>query len=394
MNIRITPAKLSGSIAAIPSKSFAHRILVAAALADAPTVIRCPLLSKDIAATIGALGDLGAYVDIMRGNITIAADRAKTDPVIHCGESGTTARLLLPVAAALTEGGTLSGEGSLLSRPFDALCDAMAQNGCRLDARTLPISYRGRLQAGRYEIAGNISSQYISGLLFALPLVGLTGMTSRIVLTSPLESSGYVDMTLEVLRDFSITVRQRADGYEIPCGQRYRSPGKMTVEGDWSNAAFWLAAGISVTGLNERSLQKDRKFTTLSCESEIDAAEVPDLVPILAVHAAGYGGITKITNIRRLRLKESDRIDSITAMLRGLGADVTASDNELLIRGTGRLVGGRVDAQNDHRIVMAAAIASCLCEGAVTITGAEAVEKSYPQFFKDFNKLGGQADVI
>jgi len=396
MNIRLIPTKLSGTIAAIPSKSFAHRLLIAAALADRPTVVHCPLLSKDIAATIGALTDLGAKIDIAGENITVIPIRERETPIVHCGESGTTARLLLPIAAALTDGATIAGEGSLPGRPFDALCCAMAQNGCVFSSQTLPVAFVGRLQPGTYEISGNISSQYISGLLMALPLLNSEFRipNSELHLTSPLESSGYVDMTVEVLATFGITIQKTPSGYAVPGAQTYHSPGYVAVEGDWSNAAFWLAAGVKVTGLNENSLQKDRRFAEEMHKGEINAAEIPDLVPILAVYAAGRVGTTCITNIHRLRLKESDRVASVAAMLRALGGDVEAGENELIIRGRGRLAGGTVEGQNDHRIVMAAAIASCFSEDEVVITGAEAVEKSYPNFFSDFKTLGGRAYVI
>ncbi|MCL2694936.1 MAG: 3-phosphoshikimate 1-carboxyvinyltransferase [Clostridiales bacterium] len=395
MNIVITPTKLAGTIAAIPSKSYAHRIQIAAALADKPTLIHCAQLSADMRATIGALTALGAEIQVVGGVIHVTPIKAQTNPIVPCGESGTTARLLLPVAAALTGHATITGEGSLLTRPFDTLCETMSQNGCAFDSQTLPITVQGRLRAGDYALPGNISSQYISGLLFALPLVGAgSARPSRISLTTPLESSGYVSMTLEVLRTFGITIEQTSDGYLIPSGQTYRSPGELRVEGDWSNAAFWLAAGAEVTGLGPNSLQKDRLFSAVKDNAEIDAGEIPDLVPILAVYAAGKRATTRITNIRRLRLKESDRVATVTAMLRALGAKADADDNALTIHGTGRLTGGTVDGAGDHRIVMAAAIASCICERQVVIEGAEAAQKSYPNFFADFNTLGGKAHVV
>ena len=390
MDVRIIPAVLRGSIPAISSKSYAQRTLIAAALSERPTEVYINNISKDIQAVISALTGLGAKIEIEPGKVTVNSGSPPENPVVFCGESGTAARLLLPVAAAICDSATICGEGSLINRPFEALIRAMEQNGCCFKNETLPISFGKGIRPGDYTIRGDESSQYISGLLFALPL--LDGK-SKLTLTTPLQSSGYVNMTIETLEKFGIRVKEM-DAYEITGKQKYSSPGEIMVERDWSNAAFWLAAGVEVTGLNMTSLQKDRQFTDVRNLNEIDATEIPDLVPILSVCAAVKEKETRIHGISRLRIKESDRVKSVEQMLISLGAEVTVNENEIIIRGKKRLRGGTVESFNDHRIVMSAAIASCFCENEVIIRDAVAVEKSYPDFFEDFNLLGGNAYVV
>jgi len=391
MNIKITPSRLNGEIPAIPSKSYAHRILIASALSDSPTEISLGRISKDIGATIDALTALGARISYAPGKIIVSPSIPAENPVVNCGESGATARFLLPVCAALCNSGTIFGERSLTSRPFETLCETMSRNGCLFESRKLPIKFTGGLKPGDYEVRGDESSQYISGLLFALPL--LDGR-SAITLTSALESTGYVEMTLDILKRYGINITRSDSRYGIEPGN-YKSPGKITVEGDWSNAAFWRAAGVKVTGLNEYSLQGDRVFLDARNQNEIEASDIPDLVPILAVCAAIEANeITRIFNIQRLKSKESDRVKSTEAMLRSLGADVRVTCNEIVISGKPWLNGGIVDGFNDHRIVMSAAIASCFCKNEVIINGAEAADKSYPGFFEDFNSLGGRSVVV
>ena len=279
----------------------------------------------------------------------------------------------------------LCGEGSLLNRGFDELCDAIREKGVNISQNRLPISWKGEMANGRYEITGGKSSQFISGLMFALPL--LCG-DSEIVLTSPLQSSGYVDITIETLGKFGIQ-----SGYRIKGNQQYISPGEIDVEGDWSNSAYFLCADVEVSGLCENSLQKDSIFSKVKDQDEIDVSEIPDLVPILAVYAATREKKVVFKNIERLRLKESDRVKSVSEMLISLGASVSSDESTMTIESSG-LTGGEVDSFNDHRIVMSAAIASCYCKNEVVIKNAQAVNKSYPEFFNHFNKLGGCAYVI
>ena len=427
MNVRITPKKMRGIIPAIPSKSHAHRLLIAAALAGAADV-DIPSFSQDIEATKRCLAAL--------------ADQAEPSPDLDCGESGSTIRFLLPVTMALRDRATFSGSGKLPQRPLSPLREAMEEHGVNFTMHEVAAgggpakicTLSGRLQPGTSSLAGNVSSQFITGLLFALPL--LDG-DSRICLTTKLESSGYVDMTLGVLEDFQITVRvvTSEDGlvtYEVPGNQKYKLPADLTVEGDWSNACFWLACGalggdVTCTGLDLASSQRDKEITrilqamgadidtnagstadagnittsgSIAVRGEdlhpldVDASQIPDMVPVLAVLMAAAKGESHITNAGRLRIKESDRLETVREFLSRLGADITAGEDSLTIRGTGRLRGGTVSSHNDHRIAMAAAAASCICDEPVVIEDAGAVAKSYPDFYRDMASLGGKIDEI
>lgn len=408
MDIKIMPSHLAGTVAAIPSKSQAHRLLICAALADRPADLQLDAVSEDIEATIRCLRSLGASIIPRLGGFhicPIAEPAAMAE--LDCGESGSTLRFLLPVVAALGKGATLLGHGRLGMRPLTALCMALAGHGCRVEGAALPLSIGGSLQSGLYTLPGDISSQYISGLLFALPL--LVG-NSEIRLLSPLESSGYVDMTIDCLARFGVLVQKTAAGYAIPGGQHYSAPATLSVEGDWSNAAFWLAANalggrVQMNGLPKQSLQGDRAAWPLCQEFamhiqsgdplhiSINGANIPDLVPILAVLAAATPGETRFYQVGRLRLKESDRIRAVESLLRALGARVESGADFLTVYG-GLLHGGEVDGCRDHRIVMAAAIAASACAEPVVIRGAEAVRKSYPHFFADYERLGGNIHVL
>ena len=420
MNIMITPAKLRGTLAAPPSKSHAHRVLIARKLAHIQAgseqdSSEIPSFSQDIEAT---------------KNCLIQMDKAK--PFLDCGESGSTLRFMLPVAMALKDEAVFMGTGKLPQRPISPLKEEMELHGCRFTmgrdidraggSRHKEIcSIHGRLTAGSYRLAGNVSSQFVTGLLMALPM--LDG-DSTLELTTRLESAGYVDLTLDVLRDFGITVKTgvSADGfllYEIPGRQTYMEPAELKVQGDWSNSAFWLAAGalggdVTLTGLDISSSQRDREIVdilrqmgadisvaesgagvSVRCtgsrleSAEIDVSQIPDLVPVLAAVMSMAEGASMITNAERLRIKESDRLHTVFDFLSRLGADITDGGSGLSITGYNGLSGGSVYGHNDHRIVMAAAIASCGCSGPVMIRGAEAVRKSYPSFFEDFAALGG-----
>ena len=407
-------ANIQGTISAIASKSAAHRLYIAAALADGPTDIVCATTSKDIDATRACLDAL-----INGGEM------------LYCGESGSTLRFLLPVAAALGRTVTFYMEGRLPRRPLAPLDEQLTAHGAvlsRPQEHLLTVS--GKLRPGDYVLPGNVSSQYISGLLFALPL--LDG-PSTLTVTGTLESAPYVEMTLDALGKFGIKAPLCKGGSAKRWGidttppsrlcrdtspyagealvfcvepQKYRSPGKVVVEGDWSNAAFWLCASalggpVTVTGLDENSLQGDkaildilRRFganvtgSTVSAGKltaiDLDAAEIPDLVPVVAIVAAAAQGVTTIYNAGRLRLKESDRIRTVCDMVSALGGRAEETEDGMKIYG-GSLSGGTVDSVNDHRIAMAAAVASVLCP--VTVTGAQAVEKSYPAFWNDLERM-------
>ncbi len=385
MEIKIIPKKLDGSIEAISSKSFAHRILLAAALCKDDTLVRLNHISSDIMATIEAIKELGAEVVHIEGGVIVKPGKLSDNPKVNCNESGTTGRLILPIMSAVAAEGTLYGKGSLRKRPFRTLCKAMEQGNVTFDGYELPISYKGLLKPGTFSIAGNESSQYISGLMYALPL--LEG-DSEINLTTELESTGYIDITLEVLELFKIN-----SGYNVKGNQQYISPKEIVVEGDWSNASYWICAGIMPLGLNPKSAQKDRLFIDICEDDEIDGKEIPDLVPSLAIYSTQKKKPTKIKNINRLRVKESDRIESVCKMIEALGGKIEAGDNQMVIYPS-KLRGGVVDSYNDHRIVMAASIGAIFCKSPVTIKNCEAVNKSYGTFFEDYKNLGGEIYVV
>ncbi len=387
MNIEVLPRKLSGEIQAISSKSYAQRILLACSLCEDETFVKINHFSEDIKHCIKAISAFGAKTEFVENGVKITPSTPIGNINIFCGESGTTARMILPIATAICKnGGVLEGCGSLLNRPFEELCNALSQNGVEFSSNKLPIKFSGKLNAGDFYIAGNQSSQYISGLMLALPLLE---SDSSIILTSPLQSSGYINMTLEILNQFGVS-----SGYEIKGGQKYISPKTIEVEGDWSNASYWIAAGIFPSGLNKNSLQKDSVFPKICDLDEIDAMEIPDLVPALSIYAAKKETDTVIYNINRLRIKESDRVVSIEAMIKSLGGEISVEEDKMIIHGTGGLHGGVVKSYNDHRIVMSAAVASCFCKESVIIHDAHSVDKSYPNFFKDLEKLGGEYRVL
>lgn len=397
MKVTINPKKLKGSVKAIASKSYAHRILIAASLCDTPTKIYLNTTSEDIEATKNCIIALSAKVMEEKGAITVTPIDFNNTPgqcILDCNESGSTARFMLPVASVILDKFTLTGKGRLPKRPMSLLTDEMSKKGVFASSGFLPIECHGRMSGGEFEIAGDVSSQYITGLMLALPLAKGGG---KIILTSPLESSAYVDITIDVLKIFGIKVIKTPDGFEIP-QSKYVSPREIVVQGDWSNAAFWVVADkicndISVLGVDYNSLQGDKKIMDILDDDVIDASQIPDLVPILAVNACAKAKKTTIKNAVRLRLKESDRIDSVTKSLTSLGADIEELPDGFIINGTGTLNGGCCDGFNDHRIVMSAAIASVICKNPVVIYGAEAINKSYPGFFEDFKALGGDIKI-
>lgn len=438
MNIKITPYSLSGCVQAPVSKSVAHRLLICAALGDKPCTIRCAGTNQDIEATIACLSALGA--DIHRDgaylHITpIAHSGIAPDAVLDCGESGSTLRFLLPVVCALNTPCSLVGHGRLPNRPLSPLYEELAHHGAVLSENgKLPLfvgnTPEKALLPGVFTIDGGVSSQFISGLLFALPLLS---MPCEIVVTGKLESARYIDLTLSALADFGITPQKTPTGWKFDGTECYHSPEFVTVEGDWSNAAFWLAAGalphspapLTVRGLKADSLQGDKAIIPLlarfgaKIEQEgnqytvthaplqgidIDAADIPDLVPILSVVAAYAGGETVIRNIARLRIKESDRVATVLFLLGALGISAFADENTLtIIGGVGMdrptISAPSLDSFNDHRIAMAAAIGASAASpdaqnAALVIETAQAVRKSYPDFYEQFRSLGGLAEEV
>ena len=392
MDLRIFPGKLTGQTAAIPSKSQAHRLLICAALADGPTQLHCAQSNRDLDATAACLNALGAEVRATENGFSVRPmEHIPAKATLPCGESGSTLRFLLPLAAALGVEATFRLEGRLPQRPLSPLWEELERKGCQLSRPTPDtILCRGQLQPGSFRLSGSISSQYFTGLMLALPL--LSG-SSRLLVQGQLESKPYVDMTQQTLALFGV----QADLGEIQGSQRYQSPGRVTVEGDWSNAAFFLTAQalgspVSVTGLNLDSAQGDREIRNLlqsmeTC-STISGAQIPDLIPILAVFAACRQGAV-FTHIQRLRMKESDRVASTLAMITALGGHGWADADTMTISGTG-LTGGQVDAHNDHRIAMASAIAATCCSQPVILLDAQCVQKSDPHFWEVYAQLGGQ----
>ena len=391
MDITITPGKLCGQICAIPSKSQAHRVLICAAFADKPTTIICRQTNQDIEATVDCLNALGAsIVRTSDGYIVTPMRQAPAHAVLSCCESGSTLRFMLPIVGALGVVTTFIMEGRLPQRPLSPLWEEMERMGCKL-SRPTPntLLCTGKLVSGHYTINGSVSSQFITGLLFAMALMD---GNSTLDVTGKLESKPYVDMTQNVLSMFGVQTDRFAVSGRFP----FRSPEYINVEGDWSNAAFFLVANqmgsrVTITGLSMESTQGDSAIVSilarLAESPVIDAADIPDLVPVLAVAAASINGATFV-NIGRLRLKESDRVATVAYMLEQLGTNVSTSENTLTVY-PAAFKECTVDAQGDHRIAMAAAIAATVATGPVTIRGAQCVAKSYPDFWKEYVKLGG-----
>ena len=415
MNVTLSTSTPNGKVKAIASKSAAHRALICAAFASESTEIICTETNADIDATARCLGALGAKITRREDRfVVLPIKNVPPHAMLDCGESGSTLRFLLPIVSALGCTAEFKMAGRLPSRPLSPLREELESHGVSLsDAGSNPLMMSGKICAGEYKIRGDVSSQFISGLLFALSIIE---GESRIVLTSAIESAPYINMTLKTLYDFGADISIDERGFTVRGVKKLTSPKSIAIEGDWSNAAFMLAAGavvkganVSVTSLDADSLQGDRailellvrfgadvrrkndKITVRSgelCGIDIDATNIPDLVPILAVVAAAANGRTVIRGASRLKLKESDRLASISDMLFTLGASIAKTDDGLIIDGGKRLAGAVVSSHADHRIAMSAAVASLLCDGEVTITDAEAVAKSYPAFWDDVISLG------
>lgn len=389
MDITIQPRLLQGEVTVIPSKSQAHRLLICAAFADVQTVLNCPETNRDMDATAGCLNALGAHIrKTETGYIVDPAKQIpdKADLFVH--DSGSTLRFMLPVAGALGVDAVFHMEGRLPQRPLSPMWEEMERMGCTLTRPTADtIRCTGKLRSGHYSIDGSVSSQYITGFLLALSLLNFP---SKLEITGRVESRPYIQMTCDAISLFGGNPKS-------PGASSFRSPGKISVESDWSNGAFFLAANtlgshIRTHGLKLDSSQGDKAVAELLPKLNantlcIDAGDIPDLVPILSVVAANCHG-AEFTNVRRLRLKESDRVSSVIAMITALGGMAEADENTLRVFGTG-LTGGTVDSVNDHRIAMSAAIAATICKEPVTILGAHCVIKSYPNFFEEYRRLGG-----
>ena len=408
MNIRIRPVPLHGAVTPPPSKSQAHRLILCAALAEGRSIIRNLAFSQDIRATLGCVSALGAsWTEQESGVIAVngIGGREYTGalPRLDCGESGSTLRFLIPIALAVAGGAEFSGRGRLMQRPQKPYFDLFDQMGIKYEQKDDRLRVEGRLRAGEYRMAGNVSSQFFTGLLYALPL--LVGQ-SQIIPTTALESEDYIRMTIQAQKLAGLSVEELPGGGYAVQGQCYR-PMDVAVEADWSQAGFWYAAknlgsDLTICGMDEQSLQGDRRIAEFAAllgregDREIDASQCPDLVPPLAAMAALRRGDCRITGAARLRIKESDRLSAVTAALNAMGARVEEFPEELLIHGAGSLKGGAViDCCNDHRIAMMCAVAATRAKGGETVLqGAECVRKSYPDFWQVYRALGGDFDVL
>lgn len=408
MDVCIQPRRLFGPVTPPASKSLAHRFIIAAALAAGSSTIHNVTFSQDIEATLRCMEQfrcewswIGEKALKVKGCIN--QERVQRDlPVLDCGESGSTLRFLIPLALALEGGGKFTGRGRLMERPQEPYFQIFDKQGIfhELDSGVLTIE--GVLHPGEYRLPGNVSSQFFTGLLMALPLLDAPSMITS---TTKLESASYVTMTMGVMERAGVPVRYAKKINSFGVAPSVYQPFDVTVEADWSQAAFWYAAlslgnSVQIRGLDIRSYQGDKVIAshakTLSAhgDAEIDLSDCPDLLPPLAVMAAVRRGDTRFKNAARLRLKESDRLTTVHRMLTSLGCPAEEGPDSLTVHGVSALTGGTVDGANDHRIVMAAAVAATRCVNSVTILGAEAVKKSYPSFWKDYEKLGGEVLVL
>lgn len=410
MDVTIIPTRLEGTITPPPSKSQAHRLLIGAALSQGVSRVRNVAFSQDILATLRCLEQLGAGWEQVGPNelqvwgLWTGSPARQEDglPHFHCGESGSTLRFLIPIALAVAGGGVFTGEGRLMERPQGPYEQLFREKGIEFTQTEGTLTVRGRLTGGDYALPGGVSSQFFTGLLFALSLLE---EDSRLRATTPLESAAYLDMTRQAMERFGVkTLPQPGQFPEflIPGRQRY-APCDSEVEADWSQAGFYYSAlgmgnGLTIQGMDPHSGQGDRvavaycEQMTHPGEVVLDVSDCPDLVPPLTAQAAlrGAGQVTRIVNAARLRMKESDRLRAVTQVLTDMGAEILELPDGLVITGADRLEGGvQVDSFNDHRIAMMAAMAATCCRQPVTVAGADCVKKSYPNFWEDYENLGG-----
>lgn len=418
----ITPQRLSGSIDAPPAKSIMHRAIICALLARSISEIYPVDLSNDIMATINAAKTLGAFANVVSNRLIIDSRNAFNSNYINinCNESGSTLRFLLPVVSAFGINAIFEGVNSLISRPMGVYAQILPDFGVRCSySGKLPFAVSGKLKAGRFLVPADVSSQFITGLLLALPLLK---EDSEIIFTTALASSGYIDTTIKVMQDFGVKVIRTNVGFKIPKNQHYCAQKEYFIEGDWSQSAFFMAAGaisghVTVRGLSLDSFQGDKivakilyrmgakiSYNKKKCEItvasgrlsnfNIFAAQNPDLVPVLAVLGACAEGTMRILGVSRLRYKESDRLYAINDGLTKLGVNVTEVEDGLLIKGQKQFDNSNLNGFNDHRIVMAFSVAAIRARERISISDAESISKSYPSFFEDYNKLGGSVNVL
>ena len=409
----LAPGPRAGSVHIPASKSVAHRLLICAALGEAKTTLLIDGFSKDIFATANCLRAIGAGIERRKHAIQVTPiQKAVNGGLLPCGESGSTLRFLLPLVGALGVSGYFRMEGRLPERPMQVYEQLLCARGMEISRDGSWLQFGGKLQSGAYTLPGDVSSQYFSGLLMALPLLdGESSVTAE----GKLESAGYIRLTEDALALSGIRFQRDGQRWKLPGKQRFQLPRVLRTEGDWSNAAFFLSMGalsekgVTVGGLNLRSSQGDRAVLELLkrfgaklaidpdagsvtawrgelCPTVIDAAPIPDLIPVLSVLACGAVGDTHIQNAARLRMKESDRLSTTAKLIRDLGGEVEELPDGLIIHGRGALRGGTVDSCNDHRIAMSAAVAACLCSQPVTVRDAQCVQKSYPAFWEDYKR--------
>lgn len=412
-NVVVKPSSLCGTVKVPPSKSDVHRAIICAALAKGVSTVSPVAFSEDISATVDCIKALGAEVSVDGDKLTINSTKIFENKTadLQCRESGSTVRFFIPVAAAGGVNAVFGGKGRLPERPLGVYTDLLPKHGVECITKGgLPFEIKGQLTSGKFDVPGDISSQFITGLLFALPL--LDG-DSVIHLTSPLQSKGYIDMTLSVQKQFGIEINVCGKDYIIKGNQKYK-PCDYITEGDWSQAAFFLVGGalggdVTVEGVKKDSYQGDKEIVELlkrfgayveqrdysvRCRAEnlkaidIDASQIPDLVPVLAVCASFAEGTTRIYNAQRVRLKESDRLAAISECLNSCGGKVTETEDGLLIEGADSIKGGFANGYNDHRIVMSMAIAALRSETEIVISDRESITKSYTEFFEDYNSVG------
>lgn len=418
-DVKFSPFVPNGTVNVPPSKSDVHRAIICAAMANGVSRISPVALSNDIKATIGCIKALGADAVLENNVLTVDGTNMYKNKtaLLDCGESGSTLRFFIPIAAVGNINATFVGKGKLPQRPIGIFTEALPKAGtvCKTDGG-LPLEIKGQLKSGIFEIPGNVSSQFITGLLLALPI--LEG-DSEIVLTSPLESVGYIAMTIRTMKQFGVNIQATEKGWHIKGGQSYKTC-DYTTDGDWSQAAFFMVLGavsgkVTVKGVAKDSTQGDKKcaeilarfgakVTQLDNEVTVekgelkaitvDASQIPDLVPVLSVCAAFADGTTKIINAERLRIKECDRLKATAELLNNLGGKVKELSDGLEITGVSSLKGGNVNGYNDHRIVMSAAVCAARSDEDITATFAMSINKSYPDFYIDYNSIGGKANVL
>ncbi len=418
-DVKFSPFIPSGTVNVPPSKSDVHRAIICAAMANGVSRISPVALSNDIKATIGCIKALGAEAVLENNVLTVDGTNMYKNKtaLLDCGESGSTLRFFIPIAAVGNVNATFVGKGKLPQRPIGIFTEALPKAGtvCKTEGG-LPLEIKGQLKSGIFEIPGNVSSQFITGLLLALPI--LEG-DSEIVLTSPLESVGYIAMTIRTMKQFGVNIDTTENGWHIKGGQTYKSC-NYTTDGDWSQAAFFMVLGaiggkVTVKGVAKDSTQGDKKCAEILAEFgakvtqgdnevtvekgdlkaiTIDASQIPDLVPVLSVCAAFAEGTTKIINAERLRIKECDRLKATAELLNNLGGKVKELSGGLEITGVSSLKRGNVNGYNDHRIVMSSGVCAARSDGDITATFAMSINKSYPDFYIDYNSIGGKANVL